>query len=389
MKMTSKLLGAASCMTLVALGATPALAQTAPAATPERTAAAASTKANTPVSNTVDVTFSVGGNAQPPVSAQDNFVVDRRVNLLVTEISGTATEVAPNATQQITGFTVTNLSNDTLDFSLALAQQTGGAARFSGTDTFDTNNATVQYYWDRNNDGLVDGGDTLINFVDDLAAGDARNILVLTDIPQVKTAGGNLVTGDVATVILTATARAAGASGALGNALTNDSATANTAALQNVFTDGTSGLAGDLASDGKYASRDDYIVRTASVTATKVSSVISDPFGSANPKAIPGAVISYCITVTNTAGSASATGVNLTDVVPAVTTLVAGSIRFGGNSCAASGGTGATTGTAANVSTPTTGPNAGRTVVTANVGTVAAGTSKTLVFGATINANAN
>ncbi len=128
MRMTGKLLGAASCVTLVALGATPVLAQTAPAQTQERTDAAAATKANTSITNSVDVSFNVGGSAQPNVQASDTFVVDRKVNLLVNEISNSATRVAPNTLQQVTGFTVTNLSNDVLDFGLSVAQQAGGAA---------------------------------------------------------------------------------------------------------------------------------------------------------------------------------------------------------------------------------------------------------------------
>ena len=51
----------------------------------------------------------------------------------------------------------------------------------------------------------------------------------------------------------------------------------------------------------------------ADVSVAKTSTVISDPFnGTTNPKAIPGAVVEYCIVVTNAAG-ATATDINISD----------------------------------------------------------------------------
>ena len=49
--------------------------------------------------------------------------------------------------------------------------------------------------------------------------------------------------------------------------------------------------------------------------------MISDPLnGTTNPKLIPGAVVEYCISVANEAGSASATNVALSDTLPGTTT---------------------------------------------------------------------
>lgn len=71
----------------------------------------------------------------------------------------------------------------------------------------------------------------------------------------------------------------------------------------------------------------------ANLSVTKVSSVISDPQnGGTNPKAIPGAVIQYCITVTNP-DSGTASNVAVNDVVPANMTFVPNSSRSGA-SCA-------------------------------------------------------
>lgn len=66
---------------------------------------------------------------------------------------------------------------------------------------------------------------------------------------------------------------------------------------------------------------------------TKTSTVLSDPVnGSTNPKAIPGAVVAYCVTVSNT-GTVAAATVIATDTLPADVTFVAGSLRSGA-SCA-------------------------------------------------------
>ena len=68
------------------------------------------------------------------------------------------------------------------------------------------------------------------------------------------------------------------------------------------------------------------------VSVTKVSSVVSDPVnGSANPKAIPGAVVEYLISVTNTGDEpADADSVSVTDDAPADAKMCLAS--FGGGS---------------------------------------------------------
>lgn len=71
----------------------------------------------------------------------------------------------------------------------------------------------------------------------------------------------------------------------------------------------------------------------ATLSFAKTSSVVSDPSnGTTDPKFIPGALVRYCLLVSN-AGSAAATTVNMTDPLPSTTTFVPGSIRSG-TSCA-------------------------------------------------------
>lgn len=55
-------------------------------------------------------------------------------------------------------------------------------------------------------------------------------------------------------------------------------------------------------------------VNAASLTVTKISTVISDPInGTTDPKAIPGAVVEYCIVVSNAPGGATAEGIVIND----------------------------------------------------------------------------
>lgn len=77
-----------------------------------------------------------------------------------------------------------------------------------------------------------------------------------------------------------------------------------------------------------------FNVAAGNISVTKVSSVFSDPVnGSTNPKAIPGAVMEYCILIMNN-DSAAISNVSATDSMPANFTYAAGTMTSGA-SCAA------------------------------------------------------
>src|SRR5438045_1509833 len=141
MTRASHRLGAVSLLVLAALAASPAYA------------ASAGTLAGTDIVNTVTVNYNVGAVAQTPASASNTFKVDRKVNLTVVETDGVTTTVsAPGKTSQVTGFTVTNLSNATLDFALGALNAPNGAGAHSNTDNFDVSN--IRVYVDTNGDGI-------------------------------------------------------------------------------------------------------------------------------------------------------------------------------------------------------------------------------------------
>jgi uncharacterized repeat protein (TIGR01451 family) len=120
----------------------------------------------------------------------------------------------------------------------------------------------------------------------------------------------------------------------------------------------------------------------ATLSVTKISSVLIDGVSGSNPKAIPGATVQYCITVQNN-GSGSTTDMNISDVIPGTVTYVANSLRSGAN-C----GTAATVedddATDAGEGDGTTASIAGATV-NGIVSKLAPTATKSLVFNAQIN----
>jgi uncharacterized repeat protein (TIGR01451 family) len=68
----------------------------------------------------------------------------------------------------------------------------------------------------------------------------------------------------------------------------------------------------------------------ANLSVTKLSSIVSDGVSAANPKSVPGAVVRYCILVSNS-GVSAATNFNVGDVLPANVTYVPGSMASGTN----------------------------------------------------------
>ena len=343
MKRSKQLLGAVSAAALIALSTSPALA--------------AGTTAGDVITNTVFVDFQVGGVNQTQVQGSDSFTVDRKVNVLVTEVGSATTSVGPGQAQAVTTFEVSNLSNDTIDLALSVAQP--------GSDQFDMTD--VEIYLD-DGDGVFDGDDQLVTSLDEVAEDATATVFVVANVPIDR------ITGDVAVVTLTATAHAGGGAGSLG-ALLTATAGGNTNGVDTVLADGAG--VDDVQYDGKFSANDSYTVLAASVTAQKRSTIVSDPVnGTSNPKAIPGATVEYCIAVSNASGSATATGVAISDTLPADLTFdntfgvfVDGTVDGSGN-CNTDG---------------TAGGGHAAGVVSGSLSDIGAGVTRTLYFRATIN----
>ncbi len=284
-------------------------------------AQATGTIAGTAVNNTATIDYVVGGVNQPDVNSNTaSFVVDRRVNLTVAEAGGASTAVAPGSSSQVTTYTVTNTTNSVMDFRLTAAQDANGATTaFSDTDNFDVDN--VRVYVDDGDDVWEPLQDTA-TYIDELAADDNVTVFVVVDIPVGRS------DADTAGVTLTAHSATAGTASSLGADMVETTVADTPGSVDTVFGD----TAGDTDAnrDGKFSDDDEYDVASATITLVKTSIVVSDPFnGTTLPKAIPLAVMEYCIAVTNS-GSVAADTVAITDSIPANSTYATGTIFAGG-----------------------------------------------------------
>ncbi|MCH8930400.1 MAG: DUF11 domain-containing protein [Proteobacteria bacterium] len=281
---------------------------------------AVGTPSATSISNDATVNFSSGGVAQTPVTSLPAvFVVDNMVDVLVAEISDSAALVVPGqlvagfVDPQVLGFTVTNEGNTSQDYALAAVNLGDGAAvPFSAvlTDSDSaTSDATGITMFVDDGSGTFDGADVVVTFLDAMAADETRTVWVVADIPA------GAVNGAVIGVSLQATTHDSVAAGL--DALTAETVGPNTPGLpvDVVFADDFPALTStdDGAMDGQASDRDAFLVQSAVLTIVKASAVISDPFnGTTNPLVVPGAIVEYTITVTNT-GAVQATTVSIAD----------------------------------------------------------------------------
>ena len=317
---------------------------------------AAGTTSGTLITNTVNLTYNVGGVAQNPLSASDTFTVDRKVNLTVTEIGNATTVVSPGQLAAVTTFDVTNLSNATIDVGLLATNLAG--------DNYDVSN--FKYYVDTNLDGVYSAGDLQVTYLDQVAADGITRVFVVADIPLGQT------TGQIANIRLSGTASEGTTAGSLG-ATIMATVGANTAGVDTVLAD--SNANGNTASDGISFAQDSYTILAAALTATKTSRIVSDPInGTTTPKAIPGAVVEYCIAVSN-GGGADATSVAINDPLPGATTYESTfGVKVNGT---------VTSGTC-NADGAIAGAQASGTV-TGTIPSITAGQVRTVLFRATIN----
>jgi uncharacterized repeat protein (TIGR01451 family) len=305
-----------------------------------QTAHAVGTQAGTAVDNQAVVDYQVGGidqpdipssptgNSSPTGGAPTRFLVDRVIDLTVSAVPGAAPgyiDVSPGSTAQVLAFDVTNTSNDILDFELSHAFQSGGADPFGGTDNQD---ATLLGVFVDDGDSSFDPNSDTGTFIDELSATAGSNTVRVFVVAEFPIAGG-WSDGDVSAHILTATAREGNdgtTGGPIGGALTADPGPEDPAVEETVFGDAAGDT--DSARAADHSDTHAFRVRTATLTVTKTSTVISDPVNAVAPfYAIPGAVIEYEVTIANT-GSDTASSVTVSDDLSAMLDAATGSVDF-------------------------------------------------------------
>lgn len=288
---------------------------------------AAGTTAGTVIGNRAYVDYQVSGIDQPQIgsSAAGNltgagsdttFTVDKMVDITVA--AGAGGTVFTNQTSAPLVFTVTNTGNAPMFYNLSSAEI---------TDTRPMLTIQPELWLDVNADGLVDGGDTL--YVNETTFGtfsgnETFQVLVTGDISAAA------VNADTATVNLYANAYTALGVEAVGGGVAgsgNAIALADAAGVD------------DAANDGEHSAVNTYTVSGATLTITKTAAVYWDPVNLlASPIAMPGAVVTYTITVANAAGGANATSVQIVDLLDVANLTFATEFEDAVDNCAAAEG---------------------------------------------------
>src|SRR6185503_17921665 len=293
-------------------------------------AASAATAANTTVSNTATVNYSVNSIAQSAItSAAATFKVDQAIKIDVVRVDSSKVVVTPGQnTAAVLTFTVTNNGNATEDVKLSsLAKASGTADPFGGATNDNFDGASMAVFVENGTTvGYQSAQDTAVNIAS-LAAGASKTVyVVITGSPAIP---ATQVDGDVAVYALVGQASVAASCATSCTVETQDVSTdknANTTNLNTVYKVFIDTVAGtdDAAKDGIGSARDAFVVQSAQLTITKTSKVISDPVDGVdngttiNARAIPGAVIKCTITVSNGASAAqAATGIAVSHALPA------------------------------------------------------------------------
>ncbi len=282
---------------------------------------AAGTEAGTVITNTASMTYTVGST---PITESDaaNLTVDTKVDLTFSWEDSPKITAAAGTTSTLK-FSLSNDGNKEQNFKFTAAETSNGTvlSAFSAPDNTDNENTVGSYTFYLDDD--VDSVGTLDTAKDteltsDIITGAQLELDTPKTIWAVITIKDTSV--DAGRIGLEVRAQAVDGSGV---ALTEDTTTDKNADQINrdknliVFADdpsvdSTLTLAGGAARDGGYVVLAQVDVEAAALEVTKTVSVISDPLGSANPRAIPGSIVEYVVSVQNT-GAAAATSVDFLD----------------------------------------------------------------------------
>jgi len=315
-----------------------------------QTSWAAGTPAGTVISNLAKASYDIGGGPQivtcsSPAgnSAADDdgvcvtgafgalntdFRVDNKVDLLVTEGNTLVTTVVAGQTAAVTTFSVLNEGNTTQDFALSVANLATGTANplalpAATNDNFDGTGCTVSNIVIAV--GTMGTYTALDQHINALQADSSATVTVTCNIPAAQ------ANGSLAIISLTATARTDNAANTLGGAVTEAVNTEDN--VEVVFGDSAGSDDTTGVRDAEHSARDAYYVQTATLTVTKTASVLDPQGGSV---VMPTAVITYQIAVS--LGAGTATGLVMTDPLPANTTYLANSISITCNAGTYAGG---------------------------------------------------
>ncbi len=259
------------------------------------------TIAGTDIANTARIEYSVGVNSVTTSSNTAVVTVAEIIDVDVVLQSGQV-PVGPGETNQGLVFTITNTGNGTETFTL-IADST-----LPGDDFDPVLLSPNPIFFDTDGSGDFSAADVAyIPGTNDpeLSPDEHITVVVLNDIP----ASGLVDTQTGSTRLHVEAGTGVGVAGTI---------------FVGAGDGGVDAMAGATEGDGEDTG--EYMIKTIDLNVSK-SAGISDPFGNALP--VPGAEITYRIEVSVT-GTGVASGVVMTDVIPAHTTYVPGTIELNG-----------------------------------------------------------
>lgn len=259
--------------------------------------AMALTPACTPINNTSALTYSVGGVSQTEINSATSFTVGNKVNLTVTRTDASYVSVPPGAINQALTFLVTNTGNANQRYVISYTES-GVTDPFGGTDNFDATTPGI---------GAVGVASVTTGII---VPGGTYPVTIVSNIPAGR------VNGDIAAYGLRArTYKVDGTTIETGSAGSITSAY-GTCSGDIVLADaaGTDDPTG--ARDGADSIRGAYKVSSSVLSFSKTATTIWDTVNyNVSPKAIPGALVRYIVTISNAAGAATATLATITDAL--------------------------------------------------------------------------
>jgi len=279
---------------------------------------AAGTEAGTSVSNSIDVSYSSGGETITIEDADTaTFVVDRRVDLSVEgQDGGKTVTAASGANDQVLSFLLTNEGNDASGYDLDISS-TGTLGL-----TYDPTGAGTDgtYYTVLSADNSFDAGDTVVDLTGatntlDLAADGQSYVLVVTNI--------GATTADGLQDVFTVTATALDAGTNTVSQQTPD-ASMTLAAEDTVFA--------DTDNDGTENDAETLVVTAPQLTFSKTVAIVDEnidgslsaaacasaTIDASATAAVPGSCLEYTISITNDSSATSAAStIVIGDTIPA------------------------------------------------------------------------
>ncbi len=274
-------------------------------------AAITDTTADTLIENTASVTFTIGGVTTPKVDGKVSFKVDHKIRPLVAAVSGDS--VVPEGLDYVLQFTVTNDGNTKTGETLEMLLEA-----LPGAADYDMTNVEI-WQEDGTSGGYQIGEDTKLTDPDP-----TKKVYInlerdaVTTIYIVADAEADAANGEAYDYHLRATATD-GSQNVLSQDAIGDNPGSNDAnESEAVFADSNGTYTDDIDTDGEHSALATYTVYWPVLNVTKTASIDAGDNGSGYY--LPGDIVTYTIEVLNEDGSNGASGVIISDPIPANTT---------------------------------------------------------------------